>query len=97
MSIDWHRDGNMLGAACKDKQLRIFDPRTGAVSMEAAGHQGPKSSRFVFLRDNRAFSIGYSPKSDRQYMVWDARNFTAPYVHSQLGAFATYHSLCVGL
>ena len=38
----WNYDGSMIATTCKDKQIRIIDPRTGQVAQTVAGHQVPK-------------------------------------------------------
>ena len=30
-SIDWNYEGSLIATACKDKKIRIIDPRTGRV------------------------------------------------------------------
>jgi len=30
-SIDWNYEGSLIATACKDKKIRIIDPRTGQV------------------------------------------------------------------
>ena len=31
MSISWNWDGSLFATTCKDKSLRVIDPRTGTV------------------------------------------------------------------
>jgi len=33
VSIDWNRDGSLMGSTCRDKRLRLFDTHTGAIAM----------------------------------------------------------------
>ena len=49
-SVSWKRDGKLLATSCKDKCVRIVDPRspTSLVS-SATSHQSIKDSRIVWL------------------------------------------------
>ncbi|CAH1800434.1 unnamed protein product [Owenia fusiformis] len=66
--------GNLLATTCKDKMLRIIDPRTGSVVKERKIHDGSKPSQCAYLRDNKVFTTGFSRMSERQYALWDADN-----------------------
>jgi len=62
----------------KDKKLRIIDPRKNAISSEVEAHQGIKGSRAVWLSDSRVLSSGFSKTSEREFCLWDLREFTKP-------------------
>jgi len=73
-SVAWSWDGKLLVTTCKDKKLRIYDPRTKKVVDEGAGHSGSKGSRGIFLGDSgKILTTGFSKTSDRQYIVYDAK------------------------
>jgi len=72
-SADWNRNGSLIATSCKDKKIRVIDPRSNKVIQEGEGHQGIKGSRVIFIGD-RLFSVGFSKNSDREYYIWDARN-----------------------
>jgi coronin-1B/1C/6 len=74
-SIDWNYEGSLITTACKDKKIRVIDPRTGQVVSEASAHTGVKGSRSMFLgRTGKVFTVGFSRTSDRQYAIWDPSN-----------------------
>lgn len=82
-SCAWSFDGGMLATTCKDKKLRTFDPRTGDVAQEAAGHQGVKGARGVWLGDSgQLFTVGFTKLSEREFCVWDPANLENP-VHRE--------------
>lgn len=60
-SVTWNYDGSLAATAAKDKALRVFDPRGGAVVAEGTAHQGAKGWRAVWLgaRD-RILSVGFT-------------------------------------
>lgn len=77
-SISFNRDGNSVVTTCRDKKIRIWDPRTNKVAQEARGHAGAKNCRTVFLNGERIVSAGFGKMSDRQLGLWDVKNLTEP-------------------
>lgn len=67
----WNHDGSRVVTTCKDKFIRCFDPRTGALQVQAKGHQATKPMRAIFLSDGKLFTTGFSRTSERQYALWD--------------------------
>lgn len=70
-SVSFNCDGSLIASTCKDKKLRIIDPRSGEVKKESLGHEGSKISRVAFMKNNKLFTTGFSKMSERQYAVWD--------------------------
>jgi coronin-1B/1C/6 len=77
-SISFNRDGNTLVTTCRDKKIRIWDPRTNKVVQEAPGHAGAKNSRAVFLSNGRIATTGFGKIADRQLGLWDVNNLGQP-------------------
>lgn len=51
-SFSWHGNGSTIVTTCKDKTLRIIDPRANAVSQETKGHANIRDSRVLWLGDS---------------------------------------------
>jgi len=78
-SLSFNFDGSMLATSCKDRMLRIIDPRTGAVVQQGQGHDGAKAFRVVWCGElNKLFTTGFSKVSERQYGVWEPTDLSAP-------------------
>lgn len=78
-SLAWNHNGSLLITTCRDKKIRILDVRANQVVQEAAGHQGIKGSRAVWLGDtDRIVTTGFSKMSDRQLNLWDSGNLAKP-------------------
>ncbi|XP_035708498.1 coronin-2B isoform X4 [Folsomia candida] len=78
-SIAFNRDGSLLATTCKDKKLRVIEPRTGKVLQEGQCHTGTKASKVVFIGDTgRLVTTGFARYSDRQFAIWDAKNLEKP-------------------
>jgi coronin-1B/1C/6 len=74
LSVSWNYNGSRIVTSCKDKILRVINPRNGEVLQSGTGHQGGKPARAIYLRDGRIFSTGFSKMAERQYAVWDENN-----------------------
>ncbi|XP_065841762.1 coronin-1A-like [Oscarella lobularis] len=80
LSMSWSLHGDYLATTCKDKGIRVWDPRKGGEAVSFPGHEGSKASHVVYLNDdNRLFTTGSSRMSDRQYAMWDLRKATKPF------------------
>ena len=78
-TFDCFRNGSLLATTCKDKTLRILDPRTGAVVNKGPSHQGTKASKVTYLGGTgRLFTTGFSKYSDRQFAVWSEKDLSQP-------------------
>ncbi|XP_036264358.1 coronin-6 isoform X3 [Pipistrellus kuhlii] len=78
-SVCWNSNGSLLATTCKDKTLRIVDPRKGQVVAERARpHGGARPMRAVFTADGKLLSTGFSRMSERQLALWDPNNFEEP-------------------
>ncbi|XP_051877130.1 coronin-7 isoform X3 [Pristis pectinata] len=79
-SLTWKGDGCLLGSSCKDKMLRVFDPRAKSSAVQSVkGHDAIKDSRLIWLSAlDTVLSTGFSQVRERQVRLWDVRRFTTP-------------------
>ncbi|XP_015593294.1 coronin-7 isoform X1 [Cephus cinctus] len=79
-SLSWKQDGTILATSCKDKQVRIIDPRGAKCIVNAvASHQSIKDSRIVWLGDSdRILTTGFDAARLRQVFIRDLRNLKDP-------------------
>ncbi|NXE01664.1 COR1B protein, partial [Chaetorhynchus papuensis] len=78
-SVSWSRDGSRFCTACKDKSVRVIDPRRGTVVAEKErAHEGARPMRAIFLADGKIFTTGFSRMSERQLALWDTENLEEP-------------------
>jgi len=86
-SIDWNYNGSLLATSCKDKKIRILDPRQQTVISENLGHEGVKGIRVCFLgKSGRLFTSGFTKTSEREFAIWDPRDFSKPLNRTNLDA-----------
>lgn len=74
----WDYEGKVWATTCKDKRVRLGDPRAGTVVSEIQeAHQGAKSSKLAFLGDSGRFAtVGFTKQSQRQLKIWDSRDLS---------------------
>ncbi|KAG8835250.1 Coronin-like protein crn1 [Serendipita sp. 400] len=73
-SLDFDPSGTLLVTTCRDRKIRLFDPRAGGDAVRTVeGHGGIKGARVVWMGDTgRIATTGFSKMSDRQLSIWDS-------------------------
>lgn len=73
-SLAFNQTGTLLATTCRDRKVRLFDPRAGGEAVRVAdGHGGIKGARVVWMGGTgRLATTGFSKMSDRQLTVWEA-------------------------
>lgn len=83
--LAWDSTGELLASTCRDKKLRIIDPRKGSAAHTIAAHEGQRTAKVVFCPSNGpgnnevVCSVGFTRQSKRQFKLWDQRNMDKPY------------------
>ncbi|XP_064379298.1 coronin-6 isoform X1 [Dromaius novaehollandiae] len=78
-NVGWNRNGSLLVTTCKDKRVRVIDPRRRRVVAEKARpHDGARPTRAIFVAEGKIFTTGFSKMSERQLGLWDLSNFEEP-------------------
>ncbi|MBN3305097.1 CORO7 protein, partial [Amia calva] len=74
-SLTWKLDGSLLATSCKDKKLRVFDPRAQLTPVQSAvGLQSNKDSHVIWIGDSdNILTTGFNQVREREVKVWDAR------------------------
>uniref|UniRef100_A0A8D2JGH7 Coronin n=1 Tax=Varanus komodoensis TaxID=61221 RepID=A0A8D2JGH7_VARKO len=85
-SAAWNQDGSLLCTACRDKRVRLFDPRAGGTTASELPrpHEGSRPVRVVTVNDGKLFTTGFSRMSERQVALWDPRNSQEPLTLQEL-------------
>merc|ERR1719153_1119155 len=100
--MSFNRSGSLVATTCKDKQLRVIQPRTGEVVTQGQAHSGTKASKVIFIGDSgNLFTTGFSKYSDRQYAVWSQHDLKQPLkietIDSSSGVLAPYYDPDTGM
>ncbi|CAH8474909.1 unnamed protein product [Heterobilharzia americana] len=78
LSACFNYNGSRLVTTCKDRRTRVLNPRTGSIIVDGICHQGSKPQEAVYIKDNRIFTTGFSPMSERQYALWKDEDISEP-------------------
>jgi len=78
--INWNHTGSVYATSCRDKAVRIFDPREGATVAEILNvHEGARSTKLTYLGSRGTLlTVGFTKQSHRQIKIWDPRNLEQP-------------------
>ncbi|KNZ74954.1 Coronin-like protein crn1 [Termitomyces sp. J132] len=69
-SLSFNPTGTLLATTCRDRKLRLFDPRAGGEAVRVVdSHGGIKGSRVVWMGD--LDKIATTGMSDRQVSIWE--------------------------
>ncbi|KAM5198658.1 coronin-7 [Hipposideros larvatus] len=73
----WSRDGALVGTTCKDKQLRIYDPRAKPeASQSTQAHENSKDGRLAWTgTQEHLVSTGFNQMREHEVKLWDIRHF----------------------
>ncbi|XP_057687544.1 coronin-1C-A-like isoform X1 [Corythoichthys intestinalis] len=78
-NVCWNRNGSLICTACKDKSVRIIDPRKEEIVTEKEkAHDGARPMRAIFLKDGKVLTTGFNRRSERQISLWDPQNMEEP-------------------
>ncbi|CAB1423295.1 unnamed protein product [Pleuronectes platessa] len=78
LSMSFNTDGSLLATSCKDKTLRVIEPRSGRV-LQQASCKNHRVNRVVFLGNmKRLLTTGVSRWNTRQIALWDQEDLSMP-------------------
>jgi len=75
----------LIVTSCKDKKVRVVDPRNNQVAQEGEIHGGIKGSRAIWLGNKeKIFSCGFTKTSEREYAILDPRDLSKPLIRTSV-------------
>ncbi|KAI3372865.1 hypothetical protein L3Q82_023309 [Scortum barcoo] len=78
-NVCWNRNGSLICTSCKDKSVRVIDPRKETIVFEKEkAHEGARPMRAIFLADGNILTTGFSRMSERQLALWNTQNMDEP-------------------
>ncbi len=70
-STSWKQSGQLLTTQCKDRTLRILDPRQAKVAAACESHRGNKNSKVVWMgNSDRILTTGFSAVRKTVRSIW---------------------------
>ncbi|KAK6467861.1 coronin-1A-like [Huso huso] len=84
-SACWNATGSQIITSCKDKKIRVIDPRQGSVVLEKdKPHEGSRPVRAIFVSEGKILTTGFSRMSERQVALWDPKSLEEPLTLQEL-------------
>ncbi|XP_052321353.1 coronin-2B isoform X3 [Oncorhynchus keta] len=84
LCMSFNTDGSLLATSCKDKHLRVIEPRSGKVLQEA-DCKSHRVNRVVFLGNmKRLVTTGVSRWNTRQVALWDQEDLSMPIIEEEI-------------
>lgn len=79
LSTSWNLSGSLVATGCKDKMLRIGDPRAGKIIQCTEAHPGVKGFQATWLGNrDQIVTAGFTKNGERQLALWDFKSFEKP-------------------
>ncbi|XP_015276156.1 PREDICTED: coronin-2A [Gekko japonicus] len=84
LSMSFNTDGSLLATACRDRKIRIIDPRAGTLLQEASS-KSHRVNKVLFLGNmKKLVSTGTSRWNNRQIAIWDQGDLSVPLVEEDI-------------
>ncbi|NXN56231.1 COR2A protein, partial [Rynchops niger] len=84
LSMSFNTDGSLLATACRDRKIRLIDPRAGTV-LQVASYKSHRVNKVLFLGNmKKLFSTGTSRWNNRQIALWDQNDLSVPLLEEDL-------------
>ncbi|XP_008052198.2 coronin-2A [Carlito syrichta] len=84
LSMSFNTNGSLLATTCKDRKIRILDPRAETVLQEAS-YKGHRANKVLFLGNlKKLLSTGTSRWNNRQMALWDQDDLSVPLTEEDL-------------
>ncbi|KAL4640451.1 coronin-2A [Arapaima gigas] len=84
LSMSFNTDGSRMATSCKDKKIRVIDPRTGAL-LQVSNCKSHKANKVLFLGNLKMLlTTGNSRWNHRQINLWDQEDLSVPLFEEDL-------------
>ncbi|KAK5865630.1 hypothetical protein PBY51_019884 [Eleginops maclovinus] len=84
LSLSFNTEGSLFATTCKDRKVRMIEPRSGNLLQEA-NCKTHKASKVLFLGNMKMlFTSGTSRWNDRQFALWDQDDLSVPLLEENL-------------
>ncbi|KAM5258527.1 coronin-2A isoform 2-T3 [Hipposideros larvatus] len=83
LSMSFNTDGSLLATTCKDRKIRVLDPRAG--TFQEASYKGHRANKVLFLGNLKMLlSTGLSRWNNRQTVLWNQDDLSVPLTEEDL-------------
>eukprot|EP01083_Nonionella_stella_P065596 172034_1 len=84
--VQWSYDPALLATTCKDRLVRIIDPRADEITQSFEPPQCKRATGVLWGGDaNQLLTYGFEDRSERSISLWDLRDASKPLATKSLG------------
>lgn len=84
LSMSFNADGSLIATSCKDRKIRVIDPRA-ATCLQESSYKEHRANKVLFLGTlKKLLSTGTSRWNNRQMALWDQDHLNMPIVEEDL-------------
>nr|XP_004573977.1 coronin-2B [Maylandia zebra] len=88
LSVSFNSDGSRLAVTCKDRHVRVLDPRTGKI-LQVSSSNSHKANKVLYIGGLKLLlSTGSSSWNHRQIVLWDPDDLSEPLYEEDLDGSA---------
>ncbi|XP_077575758.1 coronin-2A isoform X1 [Stigmatopora nigra] len=84
LSMSFNADASLLATTCKDRKLRLMEPRSGVLLQEGSCKTHKSSKVLILDNVNKLLTSGTSRWNDRQVALWDLDDLSVPLLEENL-------------
>ncbi|XP_023817143.2 coronin-2B isoform X1 [Oryzias latipes] len=84
LSMSFNTDGSLLATTCKDRKVRLMEPRTGNLLQEGNSKTHKASKVLVLGNMKMLVTTGTSRWNERQIALWDQEDLSVPLLAENL-------------
>nr|XP_020447394.1 coronin-2A isoform X2 [Monopterus albus] len=84
LSMSFNTDGSLLATTCKDRKVRLMEPRSGSLLQEASCKTHKASKVLILGNLKLLLTSGTSCYNDRQIALWDQDDLSVPLLEENL-------------
>ncbi|XP_019717652.1 coronin-2A isoform X1 [Hippocampus comes] len=84
LSMSFNTDASLLATTCKDKKVRLLEPRSGTLLQEANCKTHKATKVLILDNVNKLLTAGTSRWNDRQIALWDLDDLSMPLLEENM-------------
>ncbi|XP_061626812.1 coronin-2A isoform X1 [Phyllopteryx taeniolatus] len=84
LSMSFNTDASLMATTCKDRKVRLIEPRSGTLLQEANCKTHKASKVLILDNVNKLLTSGTSRWNDRQIALWDLDDLSVPLLEENL-------------
>ena len=72
-SLQWNRNGSLIGLTTKAKEIQVLDPRANKMILTTPGFQSTRKQKMAWIDNEYFVVVGFNKNNDREMNLFDIR------------------------